>query len=91
MAEVREAPTLAVPAAIRDPRARDPGRRNPLDPAEAYLSPHAAADGVGTTTYLPQARTYYEPTQSGFEAEVAARLATRRAAAAEALQKDGAA
>ena len=82
MAEVREAPTLAVPAAIRDPRARDPGRRNPLDPAEAYLSPHAAADGVGTTAYLPATRTYYTPTGAGFEAEIATRLAARRAAVA---------
>lgn len=84
MGEVQESPTVAVPEALRDPRSRDPGGTRPLAAGDRYRSPHAAADGVGTAELLPLPRRYYEPSDRGFEIEVARRLALRRDAVAAA-------
>ena len=71
MAEVREGRTHPVPrqliSGMKSGRAPD---------APKYVSPHTAQDGVGTTEYLGVDRIYYQPTSSGREEEVAARLAT---------------
>ncbi len=83
MAEVETGRTLEVPEHLRDRsgearRDRFEARSN-LDAArERYDSPHEAADGIGTTTYLPEPRHYFDPTDRGFEAEAAARLEARR-------------
>lgn len=87
MAEVREGRTLEVPQAIRDRTGRDSldraAERVPArEGGEAYANPHSAADGVGTADYLPSDRRYYEPSDRGFEVEVARRLNDRREAVA---------
>lgn len=69
MAEVREGRTHPIPKALisgmKTGRAED---------APAYVSPHTAKDGVGTNEYLGVDRIFYQPTQSGREAELAKRL-----------------
>jgi putative ATPase len=80
MAEAEESPTVAVPEALRDPRSRDPAGRSPLAAGDRYRSPHAAEDGLGTVELLPQPRRFYEPSDRGFEIEIARRLASRRKA-----------
>lgn len=89
MAEVREGRTLPVPEALRDRTARrmldraatrvDPSRTDGAGTFEAYRNPHTAADGVGTAQHLPEPRSYYRPTDRGFEADAARRLAERQA------------
>ncbi len=84
MAEVAQGRTLEVPEPLRDRtgeamRDRFDARSDPRS-TERYRSPHDAPDGLGTTRYLPEPRTYYEPTDRGFEAEAAARLDARRQA-----------
>jgi putative ATPase len=94
MAEVREGRTLPVPEALRDRTANrmldraatriDASRPEADAVVETYRNPHSAADGVGTTAYLSEARTYYRPGTRGFEVEAARRLEARKAAVAAA-------
>ena len=70
MAEVREGRTHPVPRQLIS------GMKSGRDPdSPKYVSPHTAADGVGTTEYLGVDRIYYQPTTSGREQDIAERLA----------------
>lgn len=92
MAEVAQGRTLEVPEHLRDRtgeamRDRFVARSDPQR-TQRYRSPHEARDGLGTTNYLPEPRRYYEPTDRGFEAEVAARLEARQRAIRDADRED---
>ena len=60
--EVRTKPVLAVPPHLKDPRSggsrQEPGRGR-------YLDPHEFPSGRVEQAYLPEPRTFYEPTGRG--------------------------
>ncbi len=66
-----------------------PGHLRPA--AKTYRNPHDAADGAGDQAYLPRgvAGGWYEPTGEGQEAEVAARMAERKARRREPPRTNG--
>jgi putative ATPase len=70
--EVREGRTIPVPRDLRD--ASYFGAKS-LGHGENYAYPHDHADGFVSQTYLGVDRTYYTPTDRGFEAEIRERLA----------------
>jgi putative ATPase len=74
--EVREGRTIPVPRDLRDAHyfgAKDLGH------GENYAYPHDFADGFVQQSYLGVDRTYYNPTNRGFEAEIRERLSRMRA------------
>ena len=73
MSDVKEGRTQPVPrdliSGMKKGRAPD---------APDYVSPHTAADGVGTTDYLGVEKIFYEPTGRGRESDHAERLEEMR-------------
>jgi putative ATPase len=71
-ADVRENRTIPVP---RDLRSTGYAGAKQLGHGENYQYPHDSADGYVPQEYLGVDRVYYEPTQRGYEAQIAQRLA----------------
>lgn len=76
MKDVREGRTLAVPKHLRDSHYK--GAKS-FGHGTDYQYAHNYEDGWVDQAYLPEARTYYEPTDRGFEAELRRRLDALRA------------
>jgi len=74
--EVREGRTLAVPAHLRDGHYKGSQR---LDHGKGYQYSHDFEGSYVPQAYLPEGRTYYEPTENGMEKRVKERLAYWRA------------
>ena len=70
--DVREGRTIAVPTHLRDAHYRGASQ---IGHGENYVYPHDAADGYVLQEYLGIDQVYYEPTESGAEAEIRRRLA----------------
>jgi putative ATPase len=73
--DVREQRVVAVPRALRDSHFREAAK---LGHGTGYENSHHAQDGVAAQDYLGVDRTYYEPVDRGFEAELKQRLQTIR-------------
>jgi putative ATPase len=69
--DVRNGRSLAVPEHLRDTHYRGAEK---LGHGEGYKYSHDFAGGWVDQLYLPEARTYYEPTDRGFEAEIRRRM-----------------
>jgi putative ATPase len=76
LADVREQRVLPVPVHLRD--AHYPGAKR-LEHGEGYRYAHDGEDGWVDQDYLGVERTYYEPVDRGFEAELKERLDALRA------------
>lgn len=70
-AEVKEGRTLAVPTHLRDSHYKGSKR---LGHGEGYKYSHDFEGGYVPQAYLPEGRTYYEPTENGQEKRVKERL-----------------
>ncbi|MGD8451105.1 MAG: replication-associated recombination protein A [Phycisphaerae bacterium] len=77
--EVRQGPTLPVPPHLRDASYRGAAR---LGHGEGYAYPHDFPGGIAPQDYLPEPRSYYNPTDRGHEARIASWLRERRKARA---------
>ncbi len=75
MADVREGHTIPVPRHLQSGSATGAAR---LDRGQEYRSPHDSAEGYVEQDYLGVDKTYYEPTDRGFEATLKERLAQLR-------------
>jgi putative ATPase len=75
MKDVREGRTVPVPKHLKD--SHYPGAKK-LGHGEAYKYSHDFPGGFVDQDYLGVDRTYYEPTDRGYEAEIARRLAELR-------------
>ena len=75
MADVREGRTLPVPRHLRD--GHYPGGKR-LGHGVGYRYAHDYPNGYVDQEYLGVERTYYTPTDRGYEADIAARLASLR-------------
>jgi putative ATPase len=73
--DVREGETLPVPLHLRDSTA---SRAFQKEAGAEYLYPHDYPDGFVAQDYLGADRSYYEPTDRGFEALLARRLEALR-------------
>ncbi len=73
--DVREGRTVAVPRHLRDAHY---GGSKRLGHGEGYKYAHSYEGGFVQQDYLGVDKTYYVPTERGFEAEIAARLAALR-------------
>ncbi|MHC5113262.1 MAG: replication-associated recombination protein A [Planctomycetota bacterium] len=71
--DVREGRTVPVPLVLRDSHYRDASQ---LGHGVGYVSPHADADAA-PEEYLGVDRTYYRPTDQGFEELIGRRLGER--------------
>lgn len=69
--DVRENETVPVPVHLRDSHYKGAAE---MGHGVGYQYSHHAADGVAAQDYLGVERSYYRPTQRGFEAELAERL-----------------
>jgi len=76
MADVREGRTIPVPRHLRDTHYKGAAR---LGHGKDYKYAHDYEGGVAEQEYLGVEKTYYEPTDRGFEAEIGRRLAVIRA------------
>ncbi len=76
MKDVKEGRTLAVPKHLRDSHYQG---AKAMGHGEGYLYAHRYEGGYVPQAYLPEGRTYYEPTQNGMEKRIAERLAHWRA------------
>jgi len=74
--EVREGRTLAVPPHLRDGHYKGAER---LGHGQGYQYSHDFEGSHVPQAYLPEGRTYYEPTENGMEKRVKERLAYWRA------------
>jgi len=70
--DIRASRVLPVPMHLRDAHY---GGASRLGHGEGYQYSHASPDGWVDQDYLGVERTYYEPTDRGYEAEIAKRLA----------------
>jgi len=70
--EVREGRTLAVPSHLRDGHYKGAKR---LGHGKGYQYSHDFEGSYVPQAYLPEGRTYYEPTENGMEKRVKERLA----------------
>ena len=73
--DVREQGVVPVPRALRDSHFREAAK---LGHGTGYKNSHHAEDGVAAQDYLGVDRTYYQPVDRGFEAELKQRLETIR-------------
>ena len=71
MQDVREGRTLEVPADLRD--AHYPGAKR-LGHGEGYQYAHEGEGHFVEQDYIPEERTYYEPTDQGYEKQIKERL-----------------
>jgi len=85
--DVRTARTLDVPAHVRDAHYKGAAQ---LGHGEGYKYAHEYDGHFVPQDYLPEARRYYEPTQQGWEAKIAERLAEWRRQTAAARGTDAA-
>ncbi len=76
MKDVREGRTVAVPVHLKDAHYKGAKR---LGHGEGYQYAHDFPCGFSEQEYLGIGRTYYEPVNRGYEAEIATRLAVLRA------------
>jgi putative ATPase len=76
MKEVREGVTLPVPKHLRDSHYK--GSKS-LGHGEGYKYSHDYEGGYVPQAYLPEGRTYYEPTENGLEKRIKERLEYWRA------------
>lgn len=83
LADVREGRLLPVPVHLRD--ANYPGAKR-LGHGQGYQYAHDHPDGIAAQDYLGVERTYYRPTDRGFEQELAKRLEAIRARLRQARQ-----
>jgi putative ATPase len=74
-ADVREGRIVPVPVHLRDSHYAGPKR---LGHGKGYEYAHDAEGGIAAQEYLGVQREYYRPTDRGFEAELAKRLAAIR-------------
>ena len=82
--EVREGRTLAVPPHLRDGHYKGSER---LGHGKGYQYSHDFDGSYVPQAYLPEGRTYYEPTENGLEKRVKERLAHWRSIYDAAAQK----
>ncbi|MCC6353685.1 MAG: replication-associated recombination protein A [Verrucomicrobiae bacterium] len=75
LADVKSGVTLEVPKHLRDAHYRGAAR---LQHGEGYQYSHDFPEAVAQQDYLPAPRAYYEPTDRGFEKDIAERLARWR-------------
>jgi putative ATPase len=75
MTDVREGRLLPVPVSLKDKHYSGAKR---LGHGAGYEYAHDAPDAIASQDYLGVDREYYHPTERGFEAELAQRLATIR-------------
>ena len=86
MQDVREGRTIPVPVHIKDGNVRKAGQMGGSAQGAAYAYAHdagtqsASLGMIGTQDYLGVDKTYYRPGESGFEKQLAERLAEARAA-----------
>jgi putative ATPase len=85
LADVREGRTLPVPKHLKDTHYQGSQR---LGHGKGYKYAHDYAGGHVAQDYLGVDRTYYEPVDRGYEAEICVRLARLRAAAQSADAND---
>ncbi len=85
LTEVREGRTLAVPTHLRD--AHYKGAKN-LGHGEGYKYSHDYEGAYVPQAYLPEGRTYYEPTENGLEKRIKERLDYWRSLYEAAQKKD---
>lgn len=76
VADVREGSTIPVPRHLRD---KHYVGAQQLGHGEGYEYSHDSPDGVASQDYLGVERTYYQPVDRGFEAELQQRLTAIRA------------
>jgi putative ATPase len=69
--DVREGRTLPVPKHLRDSHYKG---ADSFGHGEGYQYSHDFEGAIADQEYLPEERTYYEPTDQGFEAEIRRRL-----------------
>ncbi len=74
--DVKNGRTAAVPKHLRDAHYKGSVR---LGAGEGYAYAHDAPDGLVAGQYMGVDKTYYQPTERGYEARIAARLAEVRA------------
>lgn len=74
--DVREGALIPVPIHLRD---KHYAGAEQFGHGQGYVYSHEAADAVADQDYLGVDRTYYHPTDRGWEAEMTARLAAIRA------------
>jgi putative ATPase len=72
--EIRERPTLAVPLHLRDTHYRGAGS---LGHGVGYLYPHDYPGHWVPQIYLPESRSFYHPSDQGFERHIAERMKQR--------------
>ncbi len=75
LADVKSGVTLEVPKHLRDAHYKGAGR---LEHGAGYQYSHDFPEAIAHQDYLPAPRRYYEPTDRGFEKEIAERLARWR-------------
>jgi putative ATPase len=80
MADVREGRTLPVPRHLRDTHYKGAKR---LGHGEGYQYAHDHEGGYVKQDYLGVEKQYYTPTDRGFEAEIARRLAAQNVSQSE--------
>jgi len=73
--EIREGRTMEVPRHLRDASYKSAGK---LGHGEGYKYSHNFEGHFVVQDYLPEPRRYYEPSQQGWEAKIAERLANWR-------------
>jgi len=71
MADVEQERTVSVPEHLRD--ASYPGAKR-LGHGEGYKYPHEYPGHIVAQSYLPREAVYYEPSDQGFETEIARRI-----------------
>jgi putative ATPase len=84
--DVRQKRIVPIPRHLRDASYKGAKR---LGHGEGYRYPHAEPGAIAAQDYLGVDRIYYEPTDRGFEKELAERLAKIRALLREAKEKRG--